>query len=37
MGGWALGQLWFFWIAPLLGALMAGITYRWFGKASEEL
>lgn len=31
VGGWALAQLWFFWIAPLLGALIAGITYRCFG------
>lgn len=31
VGGWALAQLWFFWLAPLLGALIAGITYRWFG------
>ncbi|BDU78409.1 aquaporin Z [Mesoterricola sediminis] len=23
-GGWALGQLWLFWVAPLLGALVAG-------------
>jgi len=29
-GGWALSQLWFFWVAPLLGALIAGITYRLF-------
>lgn len=31
VGGWALAQLWFFWAAPLLGALLAGITYRCFG------
>lgn len=35
VGGWALAQLWFFWVAPLLGALVAGITYRWFGKRDE--
>jgi aquaporin Z len=26
--GWALSQLWLFWIAPILGAITAGITYR---------
>lgn len=30
-GSWALGQLWAFWIAPLLGGLLAGFTNRWFG------
>jgi aquaporin Z len=31
VGGWALQQLWLFWIAPLLGALVAGYAYRWLG------
>lgn len=35
VGGWALAQLWFFWLAPLLGALIAGITYRWFGNTKQ--
>jgi aquaporin Z len=26
-GGWALGQLWLFWVAPLIGAAIAGIVY----------
>jgi len=30
VGGWALEQLWLFWIAPFLGALAAGFSYRWF-------
>jgi aquaporin Z len=29
MGGWALSQLWLFWVAPLAGAGLAGVTYRW--------
>jgi aquaporin Z len=26
-GGWALGQLWLFWLAPLVGAAIAGASY----------
>jgi aquaporin Z len=29
VGGWALQQLWLFWVAPLLGALVAGFAYSW--------
>jgi len=32
-GGWALKQLWLFWVAPLAGALIAGFVYRWVGGA----
>ena len=28
VGGWAIGQLWLFWVAPILGAAIAGISYR---------
>lgn len=28
VGGWALQQLWLFWVAPIIGAVLAGITYR---------
>jgi aquaporin Z len=28
VGGWALQQLWLFWLAPLVGAALAGFTYR---------
>jgi aquaporin Z len=31
VGGWALSQLWLFWLAPLLGATVAGVVYRWVG------
>jgi len=29
-GDWALSQLWLFWVAPIVGAVLAGIVYRWF-------
>ncbi|MFO1394868.1 MAG: aquaporin Z [Steroidobacteraceae bacterium] len=31
VGGWAIAQLWMFWVAPLLGAAVAGTLYRWLG------
>jgi aquaporin Z len=31
VGGWALSQLWLFWVAPIVGAALAGVTYRWLG------
>jgi len=36
VGGWALQQLWLFWIAPLIGAAMAGVAYRWLGTARHK-
>ncbi len=32
VGGWALQQLWLFWVAPIAGAVIAGGLYRWLGK-----
>jgi aquaporin Z len=34
VGGWALAQLWLFWVAPIAGAVLAGFAYRWLGKSS---
>jgi len=35
-GDWAISQLWLFWLAPLFGALLAGIVYRWFESDDES-
>jgi len=31
VGGWAVEQLWLFWVAPLVGAVLAGVVYRAIG------
>ena len=31
VGGWALSQLWLFWVAPIVGAALAGVVYRFVG------
>lgn len=28
VGGWAIGQLWLFWVAPLIGGVLGGVIYR---------
>jgi aquaporin Z len=35
-GDWALGQLWLFWVAPIAGALLAGVVYKYLSAAPEE-
>jgi len=36
VGGWALMQLWLFWIAPIAGAAVAGIVHRQVFSVSDE-
>ena len=36
-GGWALGQLWMFWVAPLIGGVAGGILYRWLSADNEPM
>jgi aquaporin Z len=33
VGGWAVAQLWLFWLAPLVGGAVGGVLYRWLGEA----
>ena len=36
VGSWALSQLWLFWVAPIVGAFLAGYVYpRLFGKEGK--
>ncbi len=37
VGDWAVSQLWLFWVAPIAGAIVAGVVYRYMsGENSEE-
>ncbi|MCU0735797.1 MAG: aquaporin Z [Methylotetracoccus sp.] len=36
VGGWALAQLWAFWVAPLIGAALAGWAYKWLGAEQKR-
>lgn len=36
VGGWALAQLWLFWVAPIIGAAIAGVIYNWLSEEVEQ-
>jgi aquaporin Z len=36
VGGWAMQQLWLFWVAPILGAVAAGALARWLQTVAPE-
>jgi aquaporin Z len=36
VGGWALGQLWLFWVAPIVGGVLGGLLYRSLASAEED-
>jgi aquaporin Z len=35
VGGWAIQQLWLFWLAPIFGGILGGIVYRILGSSKE--
>ena len=35
VGGWAVQQLWLFWVAPIAGGVLAGITHRWMSASTK--
>jgi aquaporin Z len=35
VGGWAISQLWLFWVAPIVGAALAGLAYSFFASTPE--
>ena len=36
VGGWAISQLWLFWVAPIIGAVLAGFVYTFIGGKSKK-
>lgn len=37
VGGWAIRQLWLFWLAPIVGAALAGVAYRFLAEERRAL
>ncbi|MCB1008203.1 MAG: aquaporin Z, partial [Acidobacteria bacterium] len=35
VGGWAVSQLWLFWVAPILGGTLGALVYRFIGKEGD--
>ena len=35
-GGWAMDQLWLFWLAPIVGAILAGLVYKFMSPETES-
>lgn len=35
VGDWALSQLWLFWVAPIVGAVLGALAYRWLAAAED--
>jgi len=36
VGGWAMEQLWLFWLAPIVGAVLAGLVYKYMSPEKEN-
>ncbi|MDC1287658.1 aquaporin Z [Gammaproteobacteria bacterium] len=35
VGDWAMSQLWLFWVAPIIGALLGAVIYRFIGREAS--
>jgi len=35
VGGWAISQLWLFWLAPIVGGVLGATVYRWTREAGD--
>lgn len=35
VGGWAIAQLWVFWVAPIVGGMLGAIIYRFIGETQK--
>ncbi len=35
-GGWAVAQLWLFWVAPIVGGALGGFVYRWISEEEPQ-
>jgi aquaporin Z len=35
VGGWAVEQLWLFWVAPIAGGVLGALLYRFIGTAKD--
>jgi len=36
VGGWALAQLWMFWVVPILGGIAGALAYRFVGEVEDK-
>ncbi len=36
MGDWAVSQLWLFWVAPIAGAIVAGVVFKYLESSKTE-
>jgi len=36
VGGWAIAQLWLFWLAPIAGGVVGALVYRWIGSQDDS-
>jgi aquaporin Z len=35
VGGWAISQLWLFWVAPIIGSTLGAAIYRFIGSEGD--